>query len=42
MGGHLHELTIDRPWVEVIPFIVKHLEDKALEEGEEYEYISIE
>ena len=42
MGGHPHELTIDRPRVEVIPIIVKLLEDKALEEGEEYEYIPIE
>ena len=35
-------LTIDRPRVEVIPIVVKLLEDKALEEGEEYEFIPIE
>ena len=41
VGTHMI-LTIDRPRVEVIPIIVKLLEDKALEEGEEYEYIPIE
>ena len=35
-------LAIDRPRVEVIPIIAKLLEDKALEEGEEYEYIPME
>ena len=35
-------LTIDRPRVEVIPIIVKLLEDKTLGGGEEYEYIPIE
>ena len=32
MGTHMN-LTLDRPMVEVIPIIVKLLEDKALEEG---------
>ena len=41
VGTHMN-LTIDRPRVEVIPIIVKVLEDKALEEGEECEYIPIE
>ena len=40
VGTHMN-LTIDRPRVEVIPIIVKLLEDKALEEGKEYEYIPI-
>ena len=35
-------LTVDRPRVEIIPIIAKLLEDKALEEGEEYEFIPIE
>ena len=35
-------LTVDRPRVEIILIIAKHLEDKALEEGEEYELIPIE
>ena len=35
-------LTLDKPTMEVIPIIAKLLEDKALEEGEEYEYIPIE
>ena len=35
-------LTLDRPKMEVIPIIDKLLEDKALEEGEEYEYIPME
>ena len=30
-------LTVDRPMVEIILIIAKLLEDKALEEGEEYE-----
>ena len=35
-------LTVDRPRLEIIPIIAKLLEDKALEEGEEYEIILIE
>ena len=35
-------LTLDRPKMEVIPIIAKALEDKTLEEGEEYQYIPIE
>ena len=35
-------LTVDRPRVEIIPIIAKLLGDRALEEGEEYEFIPIE
>ena len=35
-------LAVDRPKVEIIPIIGKLLEDKALEKGEEYEFIPIE
>ena len=38
VGNHMN-LTLDRPRGEVIPIIAKLLEDKALEDGEEYEYI---
>ena len=38
VGTHMN-LTLDRPMREVIPIIAKLLEDKALEDGEEYEYI---
>ena len=41
MGTHMN-LTLDRPRREVIPIIAKLLEDKALEDGKEYEYISLE
>ena len=41
VGTHMN-LTWDRPRMEVIPIIAKLLEDKALEEGEEYEYIPME
>ena len=41
VGTHMN-LTVDRPRVEIMPFIAKLLEDKALEEGEEYEFIPIE
>ena len=41
VGTHMN-LTIDRPRVEIIPIIVKLLEDKASEEEEEYEFIPIE
>ena len=41
VGTHMN-LTVDRPRVEIIPIIAKLLEDKALEEGEEYEFIPIE
>ena len=41
VGTHMN-LTLDRPMMEVIPIIAKLLEDKALEEGEEYEYIPME
>ena len=40
VGTHIN-LTLDRPRREVIPIIAKLLEDKALEDGEVYEYISI-
>ena len=35
-------LTLDTPRREIISIIAKLLEDKALEDGEEYEYIPIE
>ena len=35
-------LTVDRFRVEIIPIIAKLLEDKALEEGQEYEFIPME
>ena len=35
-------MTLDRPRREVIPIIAKLLEVKALEDGEEYEYIPVE
>ena len=35
-------LTLDRPRGEIIPIIAKLLDDKALEDGEEYEYIPME
>ena len=41
VGTHMH-LTLDRPKKEIISIIAKLLEDKALEDGEEYEYIPIE
>ena len=41
VGTHMH-LTLDRPKKEIISIVAKLLEDKALEEGEKYEYISIE
>ena len=41
VGTHM-SLSVDRPRVEIIPIITKLLEDKALEEGEEYEFIPIE
>ena len=41
VGTHMH-LTLDRPRKEIISIVSKLLEDKALEEGEEFEYIPIE
>ena len=41
VGTHIH-LTLDRPKKEIISIVAKLLEDKALEEGEEFEYIPIE
>ena len=41
MGTHMN-LTLDRIRMEVIPIIAKLLEDKALEEEEEYEYTPME
>ena len=35
-------LTLDRPRGEIIPIIANLLEDKALEDGDEYEYIPME
>ena len=40
-GTHMH-LTLDRPKKEIISIVAKLLEDNALEEGEEFEYIPIE
>ena len=40
--GTQMNLTVERPRVEIIPIIAKHLVDKALQEGEEYEFIPIE
>ena len=41
VGTHMN-LTLDRPRGEIIPIIAKLLEDKALEDGEEFEYIPME
>ena len=41
MGTHIH-LTLDRPKKEIISIVAKLLEEKPLEEGEEFEYIPIE
>ena len=34
-------LVLHRPWDDIFPIVTKLLKDKALEEGEEYEYIPI-
>ena len=36
------QLTIKKQHLSILPVVTKLLEDKALEEGEEYEYILIE
>ena len=41
VGVHM-QIKIERPQAEIFPTVVKLLADKALEEGEEYEYIPIE
>ena len=41
VGTHMH-LTMDRPKKEIISIVAKLLEDKALEEEEEFKYIPIE
>ena len=41
VGTHM-TLTVDRPRMEITPIIAKLLEDKILEEGEEYEFKPIE
>ena len=41
VGTHMN-LTLDRPRGGIITIITKLLEDKALEDGEEYEYILME
>ena len=41
VGTHMN-LILDRSKMEVIPIIAKLPEDKALEEGEGYEYIPVE
>ena len=40
-GAHMH-LVIKKPHPNIFPIVTKLLADKALEEREEYEYISIE
>ena len=41
VGTHMN-LTLDRPRGEIIPIIAKLLEDRALEDGEEFENIPLE
>ena len=41
VGAHMH-LTIKKPHPDIFLIVIKLLTDKALEEGEEYEYIPIE
>ena len=41
VGTHIN-LTLDRPRREIFPIIANILKDKALEDGEEYEFIPIE
>ena len=41
VGTHMH-LTLDKPRKEIVSIVAKLLEGKALEEGEEFEYIPIE
>ena len=36
------QLAIRKPHLSILPIVSKLLEDKTLEEGEEYEYIPIE
>ena len=40
--GALMQLAIKKPYLSIHPIVTKLLEDKALEVGEEYEYIPIE
>ena len=42
MGGHPHAFYLDRPKTEIISIIAKLLEEKPLEDWEEYEHIPIE
>ena len=42
MDGHPYEIDLIRPRTELVLIKEKLLEDKSLEEGEEYEYMSIE
>ena len=39
VGTHMN-LTVDRPQLEIIPITAKLMENKALEEGKEYEFFS--
>ena len=36
------QLTIHKPGLSIIPIVMKLLEDKALDKGEEFEFIPIE
>ena len=41
VGAHM-QLVIKKPHPNIFPIVIKLLADKALEEGEEYEYIPVE
>ena len=41
VGAHM-QLVLHRPQADIFPIVTKLLQDRALEEGEEYEYIPIE
>ena len=41
VGTHMH-FTLDKPRKEIISIVATLLEGKALQEGEEFEYIPIE
>ena len=42
MGGGSHAIDDKKSHPDVFPIVIKLLANKALEEGEEYEYIPIE
>ena len=41
VGAHM-QLVLHRPWADIFPMVTKLLQDKTLQEEEEYEYICIE